>query len=84
MNIRSGNTVEWTDTTTMPPITHRGTVRSGPLVCYKVYNTLGDKIELVEKMRLTVTDTRSNNNNNNNNINNPNNRKGRKTRKLRR
>ena len=81
MNIRSGNTVEWTDTTTMPPITHRGTVRSGPLVCYKVYNTLGDKIELVEKMRLTVTDTRSNNNNINNNNSN---KKGRKTRKQRR
>jgi hypothetical protein len=81
MNIRSGNTVEWTDSTTMPPITHRGTVRSGPLICYKVYNTLGDKIELVEKMRLTVTDTRSNNNNNNNNNSN---KKGSKTRKQRR
>jgi hypothetical protein len=80
MNIRSGNTVEWTDTTTNPPTTHRGTVRSGPLVCYKVYNILGDKIELVEKMRLTVTDTSSNNNNNYNN----NNKKGRKTRKQRR
>lgn len=80
MNIRSGNTVEWTDTTTNPPITHRGTVSSGPLVCYKVYNTLGDKTELVEKMRLTVTDTRSNNNNNNNNRN----KKYRKTRKQRR
>ena len=81
MNIRSGNTVEWTDTTTNPPTTHRGTVRSGPLVCYKVYNTLGDKIELVEKMRLTVTDTHSNNNNNNYNNKNG---KYRKTRKQRR
>lgn len=76
MNIRSGNTVEWTDTTTNPPTTHRGTVKSGPLVCYKVYNTLGDKIELVEEMRLTVTDRRSNNNYKNG--------KYRKTRKQRR
>jgi len=80
MNIRSGNTVEWTDTTINPPVTHKGTVSSGPLVCYKVYNTLGNKTELVEEMRLTVTDTRSNNNNNNNNRN----KKYRKTRKQRR
>jgi hypothetical protein len=79
MNIRSGNTVEWKDTTTTPVTTHKGYVRSGPIICYKVYNVLGDKMELIEGMRLTVTDTRSNNNNINNN-----NRKNRKTRKQRR
>jgi len=80
-NIRSGNTVQWTDTTAYPPIIHEGIVNSGPIVCYRVYDELGLKTVLVEKMRLTVIDTRSNNNNNKKNNNE---RKNRKTRKLRR
>jgi hypothetical protein len=76
-NIRSGNLVEWTDTTANPQIIHRGTVSSGPIVCYRVED-LDNNIQLVEKMRLTVIDKHSNNNNNNSNI------KKRKTRKLRR
>ena len=76
-NIRSGNTVQWTDTTAHPPIIHEGIVNSGPIICYRVYDELGLKTVLVEKMRLTVIDTRSNNNNNKE-------RNNRKTRKLRR
>jgi hypothetical protein len=80
-NIRSGNTVQWTDTTANPPIIHKGIISSGPIVCYRVFNTLGNKIQLVEKMNLTVIDSRSNNNNNKKNNKE---RKNRKTRKLRR